>query len=105
MPKSTTFDPTAPGPGCPASRALARIAVAVFAAVLLAAPVAHDVASHVQSPSHCQLCTGRPQAARVEPCAAVAVPPLAAAGDVHGPCRSGFVSPVPCRTSGRSPPA
>ena len=87
------------------SKALARVAVAVYAAFLLAAPVAHDVAGHVQSKSHCQVCTARPQAARVEPCVAAAIPALAAAGEVAGQCRSGFVSPVPCRTSGRSPPA
>jgi hypothetical protein len=87
------------------SRVLARVAVAAYAAVLLAAPVAHDVADHVQSKSQCQVCTARPQAARIEPCAAASVPPLAAAGEVPGPCRSGFVSPVPGRTSGRSPPA
>jgi hypothetical protein len=88
-----------------ATRLLARVAVAVYAAVLLTAPVAHDVADHVQSKAHCQACTARPQAARVEPCAAAALPALSAAGDVPGPVRGGVVSPVPCRTSGRSPPA
>lgn len=86
-------------------RVLARIAVGIYAAVLLAAPVAHDVADHGRSPSHCQLCTARPQAARVEPSAAMSVAPPAAAGLVHGGPGSGFVAPVPCRTSGRSPPA
>ena len=86
-------------------KVLARIAVGIYAALLLAAPVAHDVADHARSTTHCQLCTAKPQAARIEPSAAVSVPPPAAAGSVSGPSRTGFVSPVPFRTSGRSPPA
>jgi hypothetical protein len=60
----------------------------------------------VKSPStHCQLCTARPLAARAEPRVAVGAPTLSAAGEVVGPRESGFVSPVPFSTSGRSPPA
>jgi hypothetical protein len=89
----------------PAMR-LAMIALAVYAALLFAGPVAHaDLGDHVKSPSHCQLCAGNPLAARVEPRIAVSVPVLAAAGDVAGLIVAGFVSPVPFRTSGRSPPA
>ena len=89
----------------PEMRVLARVAVLIYAAVLLVAPVAHDVADHGRSPAHCQLCTAKAQAARVEPSAATSVPPPVAAGEVHGRPGSGFVTPVPCRTSGRSPPA
>lgn len=103
--------PTASASGCPRPgadhtlRVLARIAVAVYASLLLAAPAAHDAADHVKSSPHCQLCTARPQAARAEPRVVLAPPTLPAAGEVAGPRHRGFVAPVPFRTSGRSPPA
>jgi hypothetical protein len=86
---------------------LAAAALAVYAALLVVGPVAHtDLADHVKSSSsHCQVCAANPLAARVEPRVAAAAPHLAALGEVAGFVVPGFVSPVPCRTSGRSPPA
>ena len=84
---------------------LGRIAVAIFAALLLAAPVAHDVSDHVQSAAHCSMCTGRPQAVRAEPAIGAPTPPLAAAGEVVAAPRALLVTPPPFRTPGRSPPA
>ena len=86
-------------------RTLARVAIAVLAVLLLAAPVAHDVADHGPSPSHCQLCTGRPLAARAEPAVTAAAPALDAAGDVSGPRGTEPEAPPLVRTSGRAPPA
>jgi hypothetical protein len=84
---------------------LGRIAVAIFAALLLAAPVAHDVTDHPQSAAHCHMCTGRPQAVRAEPSISAPAPPPDAAGDVvAGPLVSA-AAPTPFRTPGRSPPA
>jgi hypothetical protein len=86
---------------------LAMMALAVYAALLMAGPVAHaDLADHAKSSSHyCQLCAGNPLAARVEPRVGVSTPTLAAIGDVASPALAGFKAPVPFRTSGRSPPA
>ena len=85
---------------------LAMIALAVYAALLFAGPVAHtDLGDHVKSSSHCQLCAGNPLAARIEPRMAASTPVLAAVGDVASIVVAGFVAPVPFRTSGRSPPA
>lgn len=86
-------------------KTLARIAVAVLAALLLAAPVAHDVADHGPSPAHCQLCTARPLAARAEPAVTAAAPDLGASGDVAGPRDVAPEAPPLVRTSGRAPPA
>lgn len=84
----------------------AAIALAVYAALLVVAPVAHtDVADHVKASSHCQVCAANPLAARIEPRIAAARPTLDAAGEVVGFLAAGFVSPVSSRTSGRSPPA
>ena len=86
----------------------AMIALAVYAALLMAGPVAHaDLGDHAKSSSshYCQLCAGNPLAARVEPRVAPVTPTLAAVGDVAGPVLAGFAAPVPSRTSGRSPPA
>ena len=88
-----------------ALRTLARVAIAVLAALLLAAPVAHDVADHGPSPAHCQLCTARPLAVRAEPAVTAAAPALDAAGDVSGPRRAAPEAPPLVRTSGRAPPA
>jgi hypothetical protein len=89
----------------PAGR-VAVIVLAVYAALLVVGPVAHtDVADHVKSSSHCQVCTGNPLAARIEPRVAASAPTLPATGEVAGILAPGFVSPVPFRTSGRSPPA
>lgn len=83
----------------------AIIALAVYAALLFAGPVAHtDLGDHVKSSSHCQLCAGNPLAARVEPRVAASNPILAAVGYVASMVVTGFVAPVPFRTSGRSPP-
>jgi hypothetical protein len=85
---------------------LGMMALAVYAALLMAGPVAHaDLADHAKSSSHCQLCAGNPLAARVEPRVAASRPTLAAIGDVAGVVVGGFIAPVPFRTSGRSPPA
>ena len=85
---------------------LAVAALAVYAALLVVGPVAHtDLADHVKSSSHCQVCAANPLAARVEPRVATAAPHLSALGEVAGFLVPGFVSPVPFRTSGRSPPA
>jgi hypothetical protein len=84
----------------------AMVALAIYAALLFAGPIAHaDLGDHVKSSSHCQLCAGNPLAARVEPRIAVSTPVLAAAGDIAAPVLAGFAAPVPFRTSGRSPPA
>ena len=84
----------------------AVIALAVYAALLVVGPVAHtDVADHVKSSSHCQVCAANPLAARIEPRVAACTPALPAMGEVAGILAPGFVSPVPFRTSGRSPPA
>ena len=84
----------------------ALIAVALYAALLVAGPAAHaDLGEHAKSSTHCQLCAGNPLAARVEPRVATATPLLAAAGDVAGLVLAGFAAPAPYRTSGRSPPA
>ena len=84
----------------------AVIALAVYAALLVVGPVAHtDLADHVKSSSHCQICAANPLAARIEPRIATSAPTLAAMGEVAGVLAAGFVSPVPFRTSGRSPPA
>jgi len=84
----------------------AVIALAVYAALLIVGPVAHtDLADHVKSSSHCQVCAANPLAARIEPRVAASVPNLPALGEVAGVLAPGFVSPVPFRTSGRSPPA
>ena len=85
---------------------LAAIAIAVYAALLVVGPVAHaDLADHVKSSSHCQVCAANPLAARVEARVLASAPALAAAGEIAGVRAPGFVSPVPFRTSGRSPPA
>lgn len=84
----------------------AVIALAVYAALLAVGPVAHtDLADHVKSSSHCQVCAANPLAARVEPRVAASAPTLPATGEVTGVLAAAFVSPVPFRTSGRSPPA
>jgi hypothetical protein len=84
----------------------AAIALAVYAALLVIAPVAHaDVADHVKASSHCQVCTANPLAARVEPRIASATPTLASAGEVAAYRAAFFVAPVASGTSGRSPPA
>jgi len=84
----------------------AAIALAVYAALLVVGPVAHtDLADHVKSSSHCQVCAANPLAARIEPRVAASAPTLPALGEVAGILAAGFVSPVPFRTSGRSPPA
>jgi len=84
----------------------AGIAIAVYAALLVVGPVAHtDLADHVKSSSHCQVCADNPLAARIEPRVAASAPTLPAVGEVAGALAPGFVSPVPFRTSGRSPPA
>lgn len=89
----------------PAGR-YAAIALAVYAVLLVVAPVAHaDLADHVKASSHCQACVANPLAARIEPRVAAAAPALAAAGDVAGALAAGFRSPVSSPTSGRSPPA
>ena len=77
----------------------------MLAALLLAAPVAHDVADHGPSPAHCQACTARPLAARAEPAVTAATPALDANGDVAGPRRDTPDTPPLVRTSGRAPPA
>ena len=61
---------------------IGRIAIAILAAVLLAAPVAHDVSDHVQSTAHCPMCTARPQAVRAEPSIVAPAPPPDASGEV-----------------------
>ena len=84
----------------------AVIALVVYAALLIVGPVAHtDLADHVKSSSHCQICASNPLAARIEPRVAASTPTLPALGEVAGVLAPGFVSPVPFRTSGRSPPA
>jgi hypothetical protein len=85
----------------------AVIALAVYAALLVVGPVAHtDLADHVKSSSsHCQICAANPLAARIEPRVAASTPTLPALGEVAGVLAPGFASPVPFRTSGRSPPA
>ena len=84
----------------------AVIALAVYAALLVVGPVAHtDLADHVKASSHCQVCAANPLAARIEPRVASSAPTLSALGDVAGILAADFVSPVPVRTSGRSPPA
>ena len=84
----------------------ARTVAAVYALLLLIAPLAHhDVADHVKSSPHCQQCTARPLAARAEQRVAVAAPPLTAAGEVCGPRRRHFAAPPSSDNSGRSPPA
>jgi hypothetical protein len=84
----------------------AVIALAVYAALLVVGPVAHtDLADHVKSSSHCQICVANPLAARIEPRVAASAPTLPAIGEVAGALAPGFASPVPFRTSGRSPPA
>ena len=85
---------------------LAIAALAVYAALLVVGPVAHtDLADHVKSSTHCQVCAANPLAARIEPRVAACAPALPAMGEVAGVRAPGFVSPVPFRTSGRSPPA
>jgi hypothetical protein len=84
---------------------LGRIAIAIFAALLLAAPVAHDVSDHVQSAAHCTMCTARPQAVRAEPSVAAPEPPADAAGDVVASPSAVTSAPTPYRPPGRSPPA
>lgn len=89
----------------PAAR-VAMIALAVYAALLVVGPVAHtDLADHVKSSTHCQVCAANPLAARIEPRAAASAATLPALGEVAGVLPAGVVSPVPFRTSGRSPPA
>jgi len=84
----------------------AAIALAVYAALLVVGPVAHtDLADHVKSSSHCQVCAANPLAARVEPRVAASAPTLPARGEVAWVFAADFESPVPFRTSGRSPPA
>ena len=84
----------------------AVIALAVYAALQVVGPVAHtDIADHVKSPSHCQVCAANPLAARIEPRVTSSQPSLPAIGDVAWVLPAGFVSLVPFRTSGRSPPA
>jgi hypothetical protein len=84
----------------------AVIALAVYAGLLVVGPAAHtDLADHVKSPNHCQVCAGNPLAARIEPRVTASQPALPAIGEVAGVLHAGFVSPVPYRTSGRSPPA
>lgn len=84
----------------------AGIAIAVYAALLVVGPVAHtDLADHVKSSSHCQVCAANPLAARIEPRVAGSAPALPAMGEVAGALAPDFVSPVPFRASGRSPPA
>ena len=84
----------------------AVIALAVYTALLVVGPVAHtDLADHVKSSNHCQVCAANPLAARVEPRVGAAAPARPAVGEVAGARSPGFVSPVPSRTSGRSPPA
>jgi hypothetical protein len=84
----------------------AAIALAVYAALLVVGPAAHtDLADHVKSSSHCQACAANPLAARIEPRVAASAPALASTGEIAGIQTAGFVSPVPFRTSGRSPPA
>jgi len=84
----------------------AAVALALYAVLLVVAPVAHaDVADHVKASSHCHVCATNPLAARVEPRIASAPPTLAAAGEVAPYRAEGFVAPVSSRTSGRSPPA
>jgi hypothetical protein len=84
----------------------AVIALAVYAALLVVGPVAHtDLADHVKSSSHCQVCAANPLAARIEPRVAASAPTLPSVGEVAGVLTADFVSPVPFRTSGRSPPA
>ena len=84
---------------------LGRIAVAIFAALLLAAPVAHDVTDHVQSAAHCTMCTARPQAVRAEPSVGAPAPPAAVPGEIEAAPSAIVDAPAPYRTPGRSPPA
>jgi hypothetical protein len=89
----------------PAAR-YAAIALAVYAALLVVGPVAHtDLADHVKASSHCQICASNPLAARIEPRVSASPPGLPVTGEVAAVLADGFVSPVPSRTSGRSPPA
>ncbi len=84
----------------------AAIALVVYAALLVVGPVAHtDLADHVKSSSHCQVCAANPLAARIEPRVAASAPTLPSTGEVPGILAADFASPVPFRTSGRSPPA
>ena len=82
----------------------AVIALAVYALLLVVGPVAHtDLADHVKSPNHCQVCAGNPLAARIEPRVAASAPTFPTVDEVSGVVAAGFASPVPFRTSGRSP--
>lgn len=87
-------------------RRQALLALAVFALVVLAAPVLHhDLACHVKTPLHCHACVAKPLASRAEAAfgtEALGLRPLAGVATAEPrvvPCLPAASRP------GRAPPA